>query len=56
MKTNRRTPLEREMLNLFREIYHDEASQEEAVRDSMKAYSYIKQDVLKREYNQTNLE
>lgn len=54
MKTNKRTPLEKEMHNLFKEIYDDEASQEEAVRDSMRAYSYIKQEALNR--NQNNLE
>lgn len=56
MKTNKRTPLEREMRNLFKEIYQDEDSQEEAVRDSMRAYSYIRQEALNRNDNPNDSE
>lgn len=55
-KTKKRTSIEREMFNLFKEIYEDEDSQEEAVRDSIRAYSYIRQEALNRNINPNDSE
>lgn len=51
MKTNKRHSIEREMKLLFKEIYQDETEQEEAVRDAMKAFSYISHEALNRNNN-----
>lgn len=57
MKTNKKTnrsPIERELRNLYMEIYNDDALTEEAVRDSLRAYSLVKQDILYRKSNKSN--
>lgn len=50
MKTQKqyKTSLDRELFNLFKEIYSDEGAVEDAVIDAKKAFSYIRQDVLYR--------
>lgn len=56
MKTNKkinRSPIERELRNLYMEIYNDDELTEEAVRDSLRAYSLVKQDVLYRKSNKS---
>lgn len=56
MKTNKkinRSPIERELRNLYMEIYNDNELVEDAVRDSLRAYSLVKQDVLYRKSNKS---
>ncbi len=51
MKTNRKTrysPLEKELLNIYNDIYPDELSCHKAVNDALRAYSFIKQDAVYR--------
>lgn len=50
MKTQKqyKTSLDRELFNLFREIYSDEGAAEDAVRDAKKAFSFIRHDSLYR--------
>ena len=51
MKTNRRTrysPLEKELISIYKDIYPDELSCHKAVNDALRAYSFIKQDALYR--------
>lgn len=54
MKTNKtsRSPIERELKALFKEVYDSDELAEKAVRDSIKAYSFVRQEVLYR--NQTS--
>lgn len=57
MKTNKKTkrsPIERELRNLYMEVYDDDESAERAVRDSLRAYSLVKQDVLYRKSNKSD--
>lgn len=56
MKTKKRTPAEREILHIFKEIYQDEDSCNEAMREIKKAFSYVKQDALYRSMNFNNME
>ena len=56
MKTNKKTkrsPIERELRNLYMEVYNDDESAERAIRDSLRAHSLVKQDVLYRKSNKS---
>lgn len=44
MKTNKRTELEREMRQIFKELSTSQEKLNETVRDTMRAYSLVKQE------------
>lgn len=55
MKTNKKTnrsPIEREIRAMFKDVYNDDVLAEEAVKESIRAFSLVKQDVLYRKQNQ----
>lgn len=50
-KTKKRTPVERELLYLFKDMYNEESFTWAAVLDAVKAFPYMKQDALNRNIN-----